>query len=147
MIKSLFSFIVLFCCLGVVNAQLASKWSIKDTKGKNLQMEMGKVKDISTPIYILDSKSGDMNIELYYMGNPDLSTKRFLQIMPADASESNHLVDLTLLNERAMSTSVSAMKIQEITKSKKPDTIYKVQEVLEGGGTVDVKTIFYFKLK
>lgn len=146
MIKSLFSIAILFCFIGTSNAQLASKWSIKDTRGNNLQMEMGKVKDISTPVYVLDSKSGDLNIELYYMGSPDLTTKRFVQIMPVDADESDHLMELTKMNESAMSTTVSATKVQEITKSGKTNTIYKVQEVLEGGGTVDVKTIFHFRL-
>lgn len=146
MIKSLFSIVILFCCFSVMNAQLASKWNIRDTKGNNLQIEMGTVKNINVPVYVLDSKSGDMNIELYYMGNPDMTTKRYLQIMPVDAEESGQVMDLTVLNERALSASVSATKVQEITKSKKPDTIYKVQEVLEGGGTMDVKTIFHFKL-
>jgi hypothetical protein len=147
MLKTFLSLVILFCFAGITNAQLASKWNITDTQGKNLKIEMGKVNDISVPVYILDSKSGDLNIELYYMGTPDLSAKRFLQIMPADAAESNHLLDLTQATEKSMSTSVSASKIQEITKSKSVGTIYKVQEVIEGGGKSDMKTIFHFKLK
>jgi cellobiose-specific phosphotransferase system component IIB len=147
MIKTFLPIVILFCFAGITSAQLASKWNITDTKGKNLKIEMGKVNDINVPVYILDSKSGDLNIELYYMGTPDFSTKRFLQIMPADAEESNHLLDLTQANERSMSTSISTAKIQEITRSKSMGTIYKVQEVIEGGGKVDMKIIFHFKLK
>lgn len=147
LIKTFLPVVFLFCVAGIANAQLAAKWNITDTQGKNLKIEMGKVNEINVPVYILDSKSGDLNIELYYMGTPDLSIKRFLQVMPADAEESNHLLDLTPANENSMSTSISATKIHEITKSKSIGTIYKVQEAIEGGGKVDIKTIFHFKLK
>jgi hypothetical protein len=147
MIKTLFSAVILLCFVGITHAQMASKWNITDTNGNNLKIEMGKVKDISVPVYILDSKSGGLNIDLYYMGSPDLSTKRFLQVMPADDTESNYMMDLTQATERSMSTSIPSSKIQEITKSKSIGTIYKVREVIEGGEVVDVKTIFHFKLK
>ncbi len=146
-IKTVFSAIILLCFVGITNAQMAAKWSVTDSNGKNHKMEMGTVKDISVPVYIIDSKTGDFNIELYYMETPDLSAKRFLQVLPAEAEESDHKQDLSPLNEKVMSGSISTLKIQEITKSKSPGTIYKVQEVIEGGGKVDVKTIFHFRLK